>query len=240
MPVATPMRFVLVRPRRAANVAAACRALKNMGYGRLVLVDPPTDLETRRGLAYGAWDVLDGAERATDLASAVADCTVVAASSGRAGEDALTPRDFAARLDDRAGGGEAAVVFGPEDHGLTIIERKRCHLAVRIPTAPAQPSLNLAQAVLLVAYELFLAGARLPGNAPALATAGEFDGALAALREALLAIGYLNPANPEAVLAELRRLLWQGTPTPRDVVLLRGLARQIAWSARGAESPKEE
>src|SRR5580765_5236929 len=115
---------VLVRPARAANVAAACRALKNMGLGSLALVGAPAGLDQpeARALAYGAWDVLDAAVPAALLR-----------------------------------GGRLALVFGPEASGLTDEELAQCHLRVHIPTDPAHPSLNLAQAVLVVAYELRLA-----------------------------------------------------------------------------------
>ena len=243
MAVRTPIRFVMVRPRRPANVAAACRALKNMAFSRLVLVEPPTGLDEARALAYGAWEVLDGAVTAASLREAVADCAVVAATSGRATSGTLTPRHFAETLDGCAGGGAAAVVFGPEDQGLTTDERGLCHLTVRIPSSPEQPSLNLAQAVLVLAYELHVAGGMQREQPRERATAGEFEAAIEALRAAFLGIGYLNPANPAAIMGELRDLLWRGNPSGRELLLLRGLARQIGWASgqalRGERGPNE-
>jgi tRNA/rRNA methyltransferase len=227
--------FVLVRPARAPNVAAACRAMKNMGLRRLRLVDPPTELAEpeARALAYRAWDVLDGASVHASVAEAVAGASFVVATSSRAGALAWTPRELADRAAARCGSGGLAVVFGPEAAGLTLAERELCHEVVTIPADPEQPSLNLAQAVLLVAYELFVSGASEPaslGSAES-ATAGSVERALDALRAALLGIGYLNPANPHAILAELRRLLARAGPTPREVSLLEGMARQIGWAA---------
>jgi TrmH family RNA methyltransferase len=230
--VLTPVRFVMLRPRQAANVAAACRALKNMGFARLVLVERPAGLDEARAMAYGAWDVLDAAQTASSLSAAVADCTVVAATSGRAAGDTLTPRQFAEALDRSAAGGPAAVVFGPEDTGLTTAERRLCHMTVRIPTAPEQPSLNLAQAVLLLAYELYVVGRPEQLEPRERVSAAEFEAAMDALRAALIEIGYLGRANPHAIMAELRDLLWRGNPTAREVALLRGLARQMDWAAR--------
>src|SRR5688500_3310703 len=111
---------VLVRPARAGNVAAAARALKNMGLRSLTLVAPPAELDRgdARTLAYGAWDVLDAARTAPDLRSAVAGCTLVAATSGKAGEDAVAPRAFAEGAAALSGGGRVAIVFGPEASGL--------------------------------------------------------------------------------------------------------------------------
>ena len=130
------------------------------------------------------------------------------------------------------------MVFGPEAEGLRNDELVLCHVRVHIPTDPAHHSLNLAQAVLLVAYELRLAALSgadhgRPGEA---ASAGELEAALDDLREALLAIGYLNPGNPDAILAELRRLLSRAAVSSREATLLRGMARQILWSARRVAS----
>jgi tRNA/rRNA methyltransferase len=123
------------------------------------------------------------------------------------------------------------VVFGPEASGLTLAERELCHEVVTIPADPEQPSLNLAQAVLLLAYELFVSGSDGSREAAEVATAGSLERALESLRSALLGIGYLNPKSPDAILAELRRLLARAGPTPREVSLIEGLARQIGWAA---------
>ena len=131
--------------------------------------------------------------------------------------------------------GRLSIVFGPESSGLTNQELALCHVRVRIPTSLEHPSLNLAQAVLVLAYELHVArapAARVEG--PLVASAGVLEDAVQELREALLGIGYLNPAQPDEVLSELRGLLLRSRPTPREVTLLRGLARQIAWAGKKA------
>lgn len=223
--------FVLVRPQRGANVGAACRALKNMGFRELRLVESGVDRSdpATRNPAWGAWDVLDAAGEYHTLLDAVGDCTDVVACSGRTDAAPLTPRQLAAGGATRAG--RLAVVFGPEATGLTNAELGLCPRHVRIPSAPEQPSLNLAQAVLLVAYEMRLAS--VPATAPAPrapAPVGELEAALADLREGLLAIGYLKPGNPDAILAELRALLARAQPDAREITLLRGVARQVRWA----------
>ncbi|HEX6737074.1 MAG TPA: TrmH family RNA methyltransferase [Vicinamibacteria bacterium] len=230
---------VLVRPARPANVAAACRALKNMGLSRLTLVGmTPGDIPIEaRALAYGAWDLLDGARSVASLEEAVAEVVTVVGTTGRDTPGAQPARELASRAASLAGGGRLALVFGPESTGLTRRELALCHHTVHVPTSPEHPSLNLAQAVLLLAYELRLAalagapGAAAPRPRVGAATAGDMEQALGELRTALLAIGYLNPANPEAILAELRQILVRAAVTPREVTLLRGMARQIAWAA---------
>jgi TrmH family RNA methyltransferase len=257
--------IVLVRPARAANVAAACRAMKNMGLFRLRLVAPVPDLEAKevRTLAYGAWDVLEEAIEHASLEEAVAEATFVAATSGLIAAEAWSPRRLAAEMPQRVGSGRGALVFGPESTGLTARELRLCHEHIHIPSHPAQPSLNLAQAVLVLAYELFLvrlaetpqsradafSGRLRPAarihvrGAPALelaagresATTREVEEALCALRESLQGVGYLNRQNPDGILGELRRLVFRAGPTRREAGLLRGLARQLAWAARELE-----
>lgn len=228
------MDVVLVRPHNPANVAAACRALKNMGLRSLRLVgeDPGLGQPEARNLAYGAWDVLDAVRFFPALDEAVADATFVVGTSGREDPEAWSPRRLASEGSRRAGGGHTALVFGRESTGLAGGELALCHARVRIPSAPAQPSLNLAQAVLILAYEIRLSHESAPSapEAPR-ASAGEIEAALRDLEEGLVGIGYLNPANPEAILAELRRLLARAGPTPREASLLRGLARQLRWAA---------
>lgn len=236
------VEIVLVRPSRPANVAAACRAMKNMGLRALCLVAPPEGLgETEaRSLAYGAWDVLDGARRAGSLLEAVSGSVAVVGTTGRELAEAWTPRRLAAEAESLAGGGTLSLVFGPEASGLTGRELDLCHGLVHVPTDPAHPSLNLAQAVLLLAYELRLEvvgrGSGPPPATGSRAVAGEIERAVAELRAALLEIGYLDAANPDRILTELRRLVARAGPSPREVALLRGLARQIAWAGRVARS----
>jgi len=225
---------VLVRASRPANVAAACRAMKNMGLGSLRLVGPPAGLDgaEARALAYGAWDVLDRARVAATVREAVGDATLVVGTSGRPLPGAWTPRRLAEEGAARAGAGRTALVFGPEASGLRNDELAICHVTVHIPSDPAHPSLNLAQAVLVLAYEIRVSALGIaPHEAPERATASEIEAALDDLAGALLAIGYLNPDNPEKVLAELRGLVARAGPTPRETTLLRGLARQIRWAA---------
>ncbi|MCM2256413.1 MAG: RNA methyltransferase [Vicinamibacteria bacterium] len=229
---------VLVRPARSANVGGACRALKNMGFGAPILVAPAgLDRGEAARVAWGAEDLVAAAREVGTLEDAVAGVQFVAATSGRAAET-WTPRQLAAHLASR--GGRAALVFGPEADGLGKGERRRADVVVRIPTADEQSSLNLAQAVLLLTWELRLALADAP-PAPAAAAAaapGELHAALGELAAALAAIGFVDPARPGSVLAELRHLLARAEPGAREIVLLRGLARQMRWAGEQARSER--
>jgi tRNA/rRNA methyltransferase/tRNA (cytidine32/uridine32-2'-O)-methyltransferase len=206
--------------------------MKNMGLSRLRLVGvPPVERAEDRALAYGAWDVLDGAQRHATLEEALAGSSFVAGTSGRRGSGTWTPRRLAEEGAARAGGGRVALVFGPESTGLTRAELRLCHVVVHIPTHPEHSSLNLAQAVLVLAYEIRMSGEPAPDAAPEdRAAVGDLEQCLGALQAGLLSIGYLNPEDPGGILAELRRLLARAGPTRRELALLRGMARQIEWA----------
>ena len=163
------VEVVLVRPTRPANVAAACRAMKNMGLRAPARWSMPADRldRRRRGRSPTAPGTCWTAPRAAALREAVADCTLVAGTSGRPhGPTPGRRAELAEQAPARAGGGRIAVVFGPEAGGLRNDELALCHVRVHIPTDPAHPSLNLAQAVLLVAYEIRLAALGGPAARP--------------------------------------------------------------------------
>jgi len=259
------VRIVLVRPRRGGNVGAAARVLKNMGLGDLVLVAPRTRVgAVGARMAAHAKDVLARRRVVPDLASAVADCVLVAGTAGRdlAALATVDPRRAAAEVVAAAARGHVAVVFGPEDHGLSNADLGLCQRLVRIPTGDAYTSLNLAQAVAVLGYELRRAALDAttagPGGAPpgadaarrgsrrrtvraaerhderAPATSAEREALVAHLAEALDAIGFLSRQNPEHILADVRALFARSGLTRRDVKIWRGIARQALWAARRA------
>jgi len=240
------LRFVLVGPREPGNVGAACRALKNMGLRRLAIV--PGEVPAERllsgeavWLAKGAEDVLAAARIAPDLDAALEGAGFAVATTARQ-RDRIPHRSLEEVLPLLEGlpeETEVAFLFGREDRGLTNEEVDRCQAVVTIPTAPEHTSLNLAQAVLLVAYELTRPLRRLPGPAASpLASAEERETLFRQMEELLVEVGYLNPQNPRHILAELRRLFERALLTRRDVTLLRGLWSQIGWAARRPGRPE--
>lgn len=242
------MRFVLVEPVYAGNVGAAARAIKNLGFDRLVLVNPSCgslDLDARR-MAVGALDVLERAEVRESLDSALADARTVIGTSRRKGKH----RKPHWRLDELAGemvklaaAGEMAVVFGRETHGLSDAELDRCTHLVYFPSSAEFPSFNLAQSVMLVAYELGLARIG-PPDSPATdppATHTEREEMYAHLRAALWAVGFLHEDSADVMMRRIRRMLDRALLSPGEVKIVRGMARQTLWAARqaGLEPPEE-
>lgn len=244
----TEPRIVLVRSKDSANVGAAARAMKNFGLQELVLVAPRCAIDGRaRALASHAGDVLEAARVVDSVEEAIADRRFVLGTSARLrGTDTLpasSPRQAAPRLlDDKV-----AVLFGPEDHGLSNEDLNLCQGYVSIPTA-AYASINLAQAVLLVAYEVHLA--RDGGGAAAdVGLANEEVPATAErapreqlerfyrqLVEAFHRIGYTDVQRERAILRVYRGMFDRVALTPREVASLRGLVSQVMWAA---EQPPE-
>ena len=189
-------------------------------------------------MAFHAGDVIDSMRRSRTLAEAVADCALVVGTTARGGpyrQGVRAPREAAPDIVARAQQQQVALVFGPEDHGLSNADLKLCHQLITIPTNPDYPSLNLAQAVMVCAYELFVvsrADAAL-AQRPALAPAAQVEQAYERLRDALLTIGFLHPDNPDHIMFALRRLFGRTGLEEREVRILLGLARQIEWFGRG-------
>jgi tRNA/rRNA methyltransferase len=163
LPIHAAVSFVLVTPHYPENVGAAARAIKTMGFSRLVLVKPgrlaAPDHEMAQKMAVKSRDVLDGAAVLGTLDEALAGVGWVVATSSRRGVPGATPaREIARRAVRSAAEGQSiAFVFGNEKTGLTEAELDRAHARLRIPMAADQPSVNLAQAAQIVAYELFIA-----------------------------------------------------------------------------------
>ncbi len=234
------LRIVLVRPKGAANVGAAARAMKNMGVHRLLLVQPRAVKEFwAKAMAVHAADVLEATVEVASLAEAVAGCGLVVGTTCRDGSyraAAEPPRQLAPRIVAAAAQNDVALVFGPEDHGLSNEELKACHQLIRIPTGTEYSSLNLAQAVLVCCYEVFIAAqapVAVPEAVPELADAARVEFMFERLKTAFLRIGYLHASNPDHILFTYRRLLGRSQLAERDVRILLALARQIEWYADG-------
>jgi TrmH family RNA methyltransferase len=239
------VRIVLVRPRSSGNVGAAARAMKNMGLGRLVLVAPwRFERAPAAAMAVHAADVLADLRVVATVTEAVAGCGLVVGTSARetaVGHGAVSPRLLAPEVVAASAANDIALVFGPENHGLSNDELVHCQRLVHIPASGAYGSLNLAQAVLVCAYELFLAAAETvatgPAAAPArgLAASERLELMYGKLEAALRRIGFLRADTAEHMMRTVRRMLGRAGLDEREVRVVLGLARQLAWyGTRGA------
>jgi tRNA/rRNA methyltransferase len=233
---APPVRIVLLRPRNPENLGAVARAMKNFGLEDWAIAELGThDFAAARRVAVHAEELLDRPRLVRTLDEAVADCAWVVGTSSRAvrGKRRLAPGDVAREALARAALGRTALVFGDERSGLTNEEVQRCHDLSAIPTGAAQPSLNLAQAVVVYAYELRRAALEAPARAAgrAGATDAELGHVEGALRDALRAGGFLNGPERHAVrdlLATLRRAPLSRREARLWTAALRTLARRTA------------
>lgn len=231
------IRVVLHRPRFPENIGAAARAMRNMGLRRLVVVRPENFIEERvRMMAtHVAGDVVGAITCFDSLPEALADCGYVIGTTARLGgerQSVVSPPVMARRLVTISQANEVALVFGPEDRGLTNEDIRLCHALVNIPT-DAFASLNLAQAVMVMCYEIFTAKvAEGAAFTPRLATRHELDGMYDKLREILVRISYINPENPDYWMNRLRRFFTRLQLRGREVSIIRGIIRQVEWYAR--------
>ena len=245
------IRIVLVATSHPGNIGAAARAMRTMGLTRLVLVAPlrfPHPEAT--ALAAGADDVLEQARVVATLEEAIADCRSVHGCTARSRGVALeesSPREAAPALV-APEAGEVAIVFGNERAGLSNDELMRCHAAIHIPSDPAYGSLNLAQAVQVVCYELRLAAFASDGAAPTAsredderpATSDELEGLYGHLERALAAIDFFKGRPSATMMRRLRRIYFRAALSEREVLILRGIladAERMAKLAGVAPRP---
>lgn len=236
-------RFVLIQPSHAGNVGAAARALKVMGFDDLVLVQPRWDdvlaREETLERASGAVDVLQKARAVASLDEALEGVTHVMGT-------VMTPRDFGpptqAPREHLAAiaplGHSVAFLFGSERYGMRNEDVYRCHAALRIPVSPTYGSLNLASAIQVIAYEWrqALGGfGRPPAPPPDAADAAAVAGMLKHWEQALVDVGFLDPAAPKKLMPRLQQLFNRAQPTPEEIHILRGVAKAMSEAARKAK-----
>ncbi len=236
MQTSDPTRFILIGTSHPGNVGAAARAMKVTGFSDLVLVAPRhADVHRRDeaiALASGATDVLDRARVVETFADALDGVTYACAT-------AMTPRDFGPRTHSprdlftalAPSAHRVAFVFGSERFGLGNAEVYKCHACISIPTQPEYGSLNLAQALQLIAYDWrqALGGFAVTPRTvdPDLADAAQLQGLLAHWQDALVHLGYLDPQVPRKLMSRLNQLANRIELTTDELQILRGVARAI-------------
>ncbi|MGB8931253.1 MAG: RNA methyltransferase [Anaeromyxobacteraceae bacterium] len=235
-----PVRFVLLRPRNPENLGAVARAMKNFGLSDWAIAELGThDFAAMRRVAVHAEELLDRPRLVRTLDEAVADCAWVVGTSSRRvrGKRLLAPDEVAREALARRAEGRTAIVFGDERSGLTNAEVLRCHDLSVIPSEPEQPSLNLAQALLLYAYEVRLAlrSAARSAGAAAVAPTGATDAELSRIEEALRGVlredGFLQGPERHAV-RDLMDPLRRSRLGRREARLWEAALRSLARGSR--------
>ena len=248
------IRIVLVEPAGALNVGSIARVMKNMGLTRLVLVNPRCDRhsESARIMAVHAVDVLENAVIVDSLPKALAGCQKAIATTVRSRSVPINLEPAPVVLPWLLSSDvESALMFGAEDRGLSNDELKYAQRFVCISSNPDYPSLNLAQAVGICAYELYQAWLKIsnsplqstipappvveeskPTNAPIDVLEGYYQH----LEDVLLEIGYLHPHTVPVKMEKFRRLYNKANLQPEEVAMLRGILRQVRWAIKNLDS----
>ncbi|MDO8461755.1 MAG: RNA methyltransferase [Deltaproteobacteria bacterium] len=230
--------FILVSPLYAGNVGSSARALHNMGFDDLRLVVPrcsPKDLDAVK-MAMGGQSILKKARIFETISQAVADCHfVVGTSCERDDRDRkqISSRDLVTHLKKEQPGCQIGILFGPEEIGLSNEAVAYCDRMISIPANQKNPSLNLSQALLLVAYELSaLHRWKIKKQERPPATKKSFEGMIGHLEEVLRTIGYLDRQNPFRNLVILRNLFRKVRPNEQEICQLRAIYRKVMYMAR--------
>ncbi len=238
------MIVLLHRPQDLVNIAGVVRVMKNFGLKDLRLVAPlEYDAHRIGGIAHKTGDIVRRVRVFPALDEALADCRFVVGFTARgrtAKRNLLRPRQAAAELLAHPEYQPAALLFGPEDKGLSNDELDRCHRVVTVPTNPAYPSLNLVQAVAVMAYELLVAGGEPGFKAPRRkappASQEQMERLFADAGKALAAIGFFQTRNPEAIMRTVREVLHRTPLDAREA----GLVRAMCFEVMRAQGRRED
>jgi len=225
--------IVLNRPRYPENIGSGARAMRNMGFHRLIVVDPENfDTKIIAKLAtHAAMDVVEKIQVFDNLKQALSPFNYVVGTTARLGgqRQVNSPSVMAEKLIPISNENNIAIVFGREDRGLSNEDIRLCHGLVNIPTADFS-SLNLAQAVMVICYELYNAGTKEKITFhPRLANRYELDGMYEDLKDVLIKISYIKPENPDHWMNYIRKFFTRMQLKAREVGIIRGLIRQVNW-----------
>ena len=236
-PAGRPPILVLVNPQDIVNIASAVRIAKNFGIEQMRLVDPEVfDPYRIEGIAHNTADLVARIELFDSLEAAIGDCVFTAALTAReraAKRRVLRPRDAAQALLEQSAAGPVAMIAGREDRGLTNAELDLCDALVTIATDPSHRSLNLAQAVAILAYESWNArgGEQLPLKPPrnqaAPATSQQLEELFADWTRALEAIDFFKTRLPDNVMRSFREIVFRAAPDGREASLLRAMGIEV-------------
>lgn len=234
-PLFPDVRIVLVEPTHPGNIGASARAMKNMGFAKLVLVNPqefPSDTAVFR--AVSAADVVHQATVVDSVDAAIAGCHLVIGTSARDRRipwPLLDPKACAAKVnEERSDSSDIAILFGRESRGLTNEELHKCHYHVNIPTARAYSSLNLAMAVQVIVYEILQAHLDVPAPQQwdrEYATADAIEHLFEHLEQTLIQVKFHDPENPRKLMTRLRRMFNRIRMDEMEVDMLRGFLTAV-------------
>jgi len=241
------VRIILIGTSHPGNIGSAARAMKTMGFTKLVLVAPECEINGKSvALSAGATDVLKNHEICSTLDEAIADCGLVIGASARPRTldwPMLDPREMGEKAVIEGQKYPVALVFGRENSGLTNDELQKCHFHVFIPANPDYSSLNLAMAVQTLSYEIrmaFLASQAYPEQQQEYPLSEEIEGLFNHLEQTLTDTRFIVPAHPGLVMSKLRRFFIRARPEVKELRMWRGILSSIQKSVASTEKNIEK
>ena len=230
--------IVLNKPKYPGNVGSVARCARNMGIEKISVVGN-RDLaveEMKQMATHFAAGIVARIQHFDRLDEALAKFNFIVGATSRRGSGrgpVVSPREMAERLIDISQDNEVALLFGPEDMGLSNDDLRFCHLLVTIPTSKRNKSINLSHAVMILCYESFTAHTEpLEAFTPRLADSVELEGMYEQMKALLTKIGFLNPQNPDYWMMHVRRFLSRRDLFSKEVKIIRGICRQLDWYMR--------
>ncbi|MCD6487133.1 MAG: RNA methyltransferase [Syntrophobacterales bacterium] len=235
------LTIVLNGPKHPGNIGAVARCAKNMGINSIIVVNPlDADRKKIEQLAtHFALDIVEKIQYFDRLNLALAPFNHIVGTTGRSGDTNLKrsmiyPGKMAEEIADISQNNRVALLFGPEDRGLTNSELKYCDLLVKIPTSEELKSINLSHAVMIICYEIFTARAEVTSVfTPKLATLAEMEAMYEHLGEIFVRIGFIKAQNPDYWMTNVRHLFSRTKLLARDVKIIRGICHQVDLYGKG-------
>jgi len=236
------VRVVLVEVKYPGNIGQVARVLRNFGYHRLALVRPRCriDLESEK-MAVGAEDMLDAIHVFDTLEEALEGSRIVVGATRRRGaqrRNVIDPRMCAEHIRPVIDVGDATIVFGPEDSGLSNEDLAYCHWIASIPSASDKPSFNLSHAVAVFLYEIaFSLLLPLPRN---YARHEKYEAMFDHVEKFLADVGFLRDDDKVRMMLVIRQMLYRGRFSEREVRIIRGIIHQTYWRINNPDAALEE
>ncbi len=228
--------IVLNKPKYPGNIGSVARCAKNTGIEKLFIVDhsDPDMEEIKKMATHFTTNVIDNMRYFSRLEEALSDFHYIVGTTSRLGSvrgPVVHPREMAEQIVDISQQNKIAILFGPEDAGLTNDDLKYCHLLVTIPTSDELKSINLSHAVMILCYEIFTARTPVPGRFTSkLATSFELEGMYDHLKKLLIKIDFINLENPDYWMTNMRRFLSRTKLYSKEVQIIRGICRHLERS----------
>ncbi|MEA2014590.1 MAG: RNA methyltransferase [Thermodesulfobacteriota bacterium] len=235
------LTIILNRPKHPGNIGSVARCAKNMGISSIIVVNPlNADGATIEQLAtHFALDVVEAIQYFDRLDAALETFNYIVGTTGRSGNTSLKrsmvyPGKMADDIVDISHNNRVALLFGPEDRGLTNRELQLCDVLVKIPSSDSMKSINLSHAVMIICYEIFTACSEATAVfTPRMATSAEIEAMYGHLKQMFLSIGFLNRQNPDYWMTNVRRFFARTRLLARDVKIIRGICRQVILYGNG-------